>query len=66
MHAHLARDIAKYYVAVFQFDPECCIREVLQNLTLHFNSVFLGHAQLTRRDRPALEVGLLQQTFILV
>ena len=24
-------------MTIFQLDPECCIRKVLQNLTLHFD-----------------------------
>ena len=33
-------------MSVFQFDPEGRIREVFQNLPLHFNQIFLGHRYL--------------------
>lgn len=67
MHSHLARDIAENDMAVFQLYPERCIGEVFQNLTLHFNSVFLRHAvPLARCNCTALEIGFLQQAFILM
>ena len=43
VHAHLSRDMAQNHMPVFQFDPERGVREILDDLSLHFNYVFLGH-----------------------
>jgi len=43
MHAHLARYVAQYYVAVFQLDAKSRIGEVFQDLSLHLYDVVLCH-----------------------
>ena len=65
MHAHFSGNMAEYHVPVFQLDAERGIGEILHDLSLHFNYIFLGHASTTGKS-GALEVGLFQQAFILV
>ena len=43
MHPHLPRDMTENNMAIFQLDFEGCIREVLENLTLHLDVIFLRH-----------------------
>ena len=43
VHAHFSGDVAKNNMPVFEFDPKRGIREILDDLSLHFNYVFLGH-----------------------
>ena len=65
MHPHLAGNETVHYVSIFQLHFERCIGEVLDNLTLHFDVIFFCHLCLLDH-RCALEVCLLQETFILV
>jgi hypothetical protein len=65
VHAHLSGDVAKNNMPVFEFDPKRGIREILDDLSLHFNNVFLRHGSASR-ETGALEVRLFQKTFILV
>lgn len=43
VHPHFSGDETKYHMTVFEFYPERCVGEILDNLTLHFNQVFLCH-----------------------
>ena len=43
VHPHLAGYETQDDVAVFQFDPEGGVGEVLDDLALHFNQIFLCH-----------------------
>lgn len=43
VHTHLAGNKAEHNMTVFEHYPECRIREVLYNLSLHFNQVFFCH-----------------------
>jgi hypothetical protein len=43
MHAHLAGDVTQHDVAVFQLYPEGRVREILDDLPLHFDYVFFRH-----------------------
>lgn len=43
VHTHFPGDKTKYYVTIFELYPERCVGEILDNLTLHFNQVFLCH-----------------------
>src|SRR5690606_9859589 len=52
MHAHLARNMAKNHMAVFQLDAECSVGEVLDDLALHLNDVVLCHIPAYRIGRP--------------
>ena len=65
MHPHFSGDMAEYHVPVFQLDAERGIGEILHDLSLHFNYIFLGHASTTGKS-GALEVGLFQKTLVLV
>ncbi len=65
VHAHLPRDMAKNHMPVFKLDPKRGIREILDDLSLHFNDIFLGHGSASRETGP-LEIGLFQKTLILV
>ncbi len=68
MHPHFSRYVPQYYVSIFQFHPESCVREIFNNLPLHLDHVILGHfpsvARLTTQRR--LEIRFLQQRFILL
>ena len=72
MHTHLPGNVTKYYVAVFQLHAERGVREIVNNLPLHLNDVFLRHAlpfaplPRYRRKTTTLEVCLLEQTLVLV
>lgn len=52
MHSHLSGDMTKNYVAVLEPYPKGRIRQVLDNLTLHLNRVFLAHTYFTGRPAP--------------
>ncbi len=43
MHPHLSRNVTQYNMAIFQLDPEGCIRKVFENLPLHLDVIFLRH-----------------------
>ena len=43
MHTHLPRDVAEHHMTIFQLDLEGRIGEVFENLTLHFDVIFLRH-----------------------
>src|SRR3954471_24822772 len=55
VHPHLSRDMAQYHMAVFQLDPERCVRQRFQDLALHLNNVFFGHQ---RVGTPPLKFAL--------
>ena len=44
MHTHLAGDVAKNNVTVFQLYSKRRVGQVLHNLTLHLDNVLLRHA----------------------
>ena len=43
VHTHFPGNKAQHDMTVFELYPERCIGEVLDNLSLHFNQVFLRH-----------------------
>ena len=47
VHTHLSRNMGEHDVPVFQLDPEGRVRQVFQNLPLHIDDVFFGHAPIT-------------------
>ena len=65
MHAHLARNVSKNDVSVFQFDSEGGIGHVFHHFTLHLDDIIFRHIRLAT-DQPTLEVRLLEQTLVLV
>jgi len=44
MHPHLAGNMSKHHMAVFQFDPESGIGEIFNNLSKHLDDIVLRHA----------------------
>ena len=46
VHSHLARNVTKHHMSVFELDSESCIRQRFQNLTLHLDRIFFSHAYL--------------------
>ncbi len=65
MHPHLAGNKTVYYMTIFKLNLEGGIRQVFNNLALHFNVIFLRHTYLLQRRR-AFEICLFQQALILV
>lgn len=41
--AHLARDMPKYNVSVFKFNPERCVWQRLDDYAFNFNDAFFCH-----------------------
>ena len=72
VHTHLSGNMTKHYVTILQLHAERGVREIVNNLPLHLNDVFLRHAlpfaplPRYRRKTTTLEVRLLEQTFVLV
>ena len=64
--------MTKHDVTVFQLHAERGVWEIVNNLPLHLNNVFLRHAlpfaplPRYRRKTAALEIRLLEQTLVLV
>jgi|GEM_PF-3600511 len=58
MHPHFPGNVPQDYMPIFQFDSKRSVREVLQNLALHFNYIFFCHRtpriQLNERANPYL------------
>jgi len=44
VHPHFPGDVSEYYMSIFQFHPEGRIREIVNDLPLHLNYVFLRHS----------------------
>ena len=65
MHSHLSGNEPKHNMAIFQPDLEGRVREVFNNLPLHFDVILFCHKRLLDH-RGALEICLLQQALILV
>lgn len=59
------RNKAKDHVTVFELHTKRCIWEAPDNLTLHFDQIFLLPSYLAESPEP-LEICFLQEPFILV
>lgn len=66
MHAHLPGYMTQYNMAIFQFHPEIGIGQILENLTLHLDDVFLAHPLSPGDEITTLEICLLEQAFVLM
>ena len=66
VHTHLSRNVPENHVSVFELHAKRCIRQGFDNLTLHFDDIFLGHSYSARREPGPSEVGLLEKAFILM